>query len=130
VRARFVGLAAICMAVVFCAGQALARDAGGVPKVPKPKVVTGKVAVTKEKAKDDKGVETEVIKSITITSGKADAPVVYSVVLDDNGKKVAEFDGKKVKATGTVEEKDGNKLLTVQSCEEVVRKPKTKDAPK
>lgn len=124
-RARFVALAAICMAMVFFAGQALARDKG-VPKVPKAKPITGTVAVTKEKAKDDKGVETDVIKSITITSGKKDAPVVYCVVLDDNGKKVADFDGKKVKATGTVAEKDGNKWLTVQSCEEFVKPPKNK----
>ncbi|MBM4036824.1 MAG: hypothetical protein FJ291_34250 [Planctomycetes bacterium] len=126
-RARFVSLAAVCMAVVFVAGQALAGEKKEKPpKAPKAKPVTGTVAVTKEKAKDDKGVETEVIKSITITSGKKDAPEVFCVVLDDNGKKVADFDGKRVKATGTVEEKDGNKWLTVQSCEEVVKKPKNK----
>jgi hypothetical protein len=114
--------------MVLVAGQALARAKGDKP--PKAKPVTGTVAVTKEKVKDDKGVETEAIKAITITSGRRDAPVVYSVVLDDNGKKVADLDGKRVKATGTVEEKDGNKWLTVQACEEVVRKPKNKDAAK
>ena len=125
-RVRFVAFAAMCVAVVLFAGQAMAREKGA-PKAPKAKPVMGKVAVTKEMVKDDKGVETEVIKSITITGGKKDAPEVYSVVLDDNGKKVAEFDGKRVKATGTIEEKDGNKLLTVQSCEEAVKKePKNK----
>lgn len=107
--------------MALVAGQALARD-----KVAKPKPITGTVAVTKEKVKDDKGAETEVIKSITITGGKKDAPVVYNVVLDDNGKKVAEFDGKRVKVTGTVQDKDGAHWLTVQTCEEVVKQPKNK----
>ncbi len=123
-RARFLAALAVCVTMLFFAGQALAREKGD--KAAKPRPVTGTVAVTKEKVKDDKGAETEVIKSITITSGKKDAPVVYSVVLDDNGKKVATLDGKRVKATGTVEEKDGNKWLTVQTCEEVVRTPKVK----
>jgi hypothetical protein len=104
---------------VLVAGQALARA----DKPAKPRAVNGTVAVTKEKVKDEKGTETEVIKSITI-SATGRTPVVYSVVLDDSGKKVAEFDGKKVKATGTIEEKDGNKWLTVQSCELLVKTPK------
>ncbi|HUT35309.1 MAG TPA: hypothetical protein VNE39_17600 [Planctomycetota bacterium] len=116
-RSRVLALIAVCVAMVLVAGQAMAREKGGAPKVPKPKPIMGTVAVTKD---------ADTIKSITITSGKKDAPVVYCVVLDDNGKKVAELDGKKVKATGTVEEKDGNKWLTVATCEELVKKPPKK----
>lgn len=124
-RPRVFAFAAACMAMVLLAGQAVAREKG--EKTPKPKPVVGTVAVTKEKVKDDAGAQAEVIKSITLTSGKKDAPAVYNVVLDDNGKKLAEFDGKRVKATGTIAEKDGNKWLTVQTCEEVVKQPRQKN---
>jgi len=125
VRSRLFALVGFCIGLVLVAGQAMAREKPDKPAKPKP--VVGTVAVTKEKVKDDKGAETEAIKSITIsTAGKT--PAVYSVVLDDNGKKVADFDGKRVKATGTIEEKDGNKWLTVQTCEEFVKPPR-KDKP-
>jgi len=68
----------------------------------------------------------DVIKAITITGGKKDAPVVHCVVLDENGKKVAELNGKRVRAVGTIEEKEGSKWITVQTCTEIVPKPKDK----
>jgi len=124
VKSRIVGILVVFVAFLFVGGQALARDKGDKPGKPKGTRVVGTVAVTKEKVKDDKGVETEVVKSITITSTKKTETTVYNVVLDDTGKKLAEMDGKKVTAKGTVEEKDGNKLLTVTSYEEFIPKPK------
>ncbi len=114
-RSRILALVAVCVAVLLVAGQALAREGGDKPK--KQPGCVGTVAVTKDG---------DAIKSITITGGKKDAPVVVCVVLDENGKKVAAFDGKKVKATGTIEEKDGNKWITVTECTEIVPKPKNK----
>ncbi len=121
-RVRIVALAAVCGMLLAFAGQALAREKGE-PKAKKPQNVVGTVAVTK--AKDDKGVET--IKSITISVTRRTENIVYNVVLDDNGKKVADFDGKKVKATGTVEEKDANKWLTVATCDLAPAKPPKKE---
>ncbi len=109
-RPRIVTLAALCLMLLGAAGQALAREKPEKPK--KTQAVVGTVAVTKAKEGD-----AEVVKSITITATRKGETTAYSVVLDDNGKKVAEFDGKKVKATGTVEEKDGTKWLTVATCE-------------
>ncbi|HPD17714.1 MAG TPA: hypothetical protein PLE19_22480 [Planctomycetota bacterium] len=111
-RPRILALIAVCVAVAFVASVAMAAE-GEKPK--KQPGCVGTVAVTKDG---------DAIKSITITGGKKDAPVVYCVVLDENGKKVAAFDGKKVKAIGTIAEKDGNKWITVTECTEIVPKPK------
>ena len=72
--------------------------------------VTGTVSVVK----DDAGA----VKSASVKAGD----VTYNVVLDDKGKEVAKLDGKKVEITGTVEEKDAVKNLTVKECKEVVEK--------
>ena len=71
--------------------------------------VSGTVAVTK----GDDGA----IKSIMLSEDKEHG-AVYSVTMDDNGKKLADHDKKMVKAMGTVTEKDGAKMLTVTSVEE------------
>lgn len=115
-RTRIVVALAVFAGVLLAAGQAMAREKGAEPKKPKKATVVGTVAVTKEN--DAAGAE--VIKSITISTPKASC----SVVLDENGKKVAELDGKKVKAVGTMEEKDGTKWLTVESCEQPPAKKK------
>ncbi|MBN1515780.1 hypothetical protein JXA32_04345 [Candidatus Sumerlaeota bacterium] len=66
--------------------------------------LTGVISV----AMDEEGAVTGVtLKTDTET---------YSVVQDDEGKKLAELDGKKVEAKGTVEEKN----LTVVSFTEVI----------
>jgi len=47
----------------------------------------------------------------------------YDVVLDANGTKLAELAGKKAQVKGSVEEKDGKKILTVASFKEVAAAP-------
>jgi hypothetical protein len=50
--------------------------------------------------------------------------VVYSVVLDKEGLKLADFDGKEAEVTGIVTMKDSESWLTVLSSKEA-EKPKT-----
>ena len=104
--------------LLFFVGQAVAAEHGDQTKKKRTPSVVGTVAVTKDG---------DAIKSITITSTKKNDATAYSVVLDDNGRKVAELNGKKVKATGTIEEKDGTKSITIATCEEYVPKPKKED---
>jgi hypothetical protein len=70
--------------------------------------VTGLVTVTKEADK---------VKQITI--GKGADTVVCVCTSTEEGKKVADFAGKTVQATGTLAEKAGKKVLTVTKVEEV-----------
>ena len=91
----------VCVAFALCASGALAADV----------TLTGTVGVTK----NDDGAVTAV--KLTVKDG--DKTVVYSVVLDDNGKKLADLAGKNAKVTGTVEEKEDVKTLTVKTSEEV-----------
>ena len=72
--------------------------------------LTGTVSVTK----GDDGAVTAVKLTVDKT--------VYNVVLDDNGKKLAELNAKKVEVTGTVATKDEVKTLTVKTMKEVVEK--------
>jgi hypothetical protein len=104
-------MAALFAAALFFVGQAVAGEhEGDHPKKKKVPTVVGTVAVTKDG---------DAIKSITITSTKKNDTTAYSVVLDDNGKKV--------KATGTIAEKDGTKSITIATCEEYVPKPKKEE---
>ena len=113
---RIIAVAALFAAMLFFVGQVVAGEhEGDQPKKKRTPSVVGTVAVTKDG---------ETIKSITITSVRKTETTVYSVVLDINGKKVAELDGKKAKATGAIEEKEGTKWITVATCQEFVPKPK------
>lgn len=114
-RSRIIAVAALFAAMLFFVGQVVAAEHGDQPKKKRTPSVVGTVAVTKDG---------DTIKSITITSVRKTETIAYSVVLDDNGKKVADLNGKKAKATGTIEEKDGTKWITVATCEEYVPKPK------
>ena len=60
-----------------------------------------------------------VVKSVKLIVAGRDEDVTYQVTLDDRGKKIAELDGKDVKATGSVITKDNVKWLTVDSFKEV-----------
>lgn len=91
-----IGIVSFCLAVTVAASLVLAEEAAVVD-------VTGVVTVMK----DDDGEVT----SITI---KSDAGDIVGVTLDDAGKKLVEVDAQKVKATGTVEDNDGTKTITVQ----------------
>lgn len=99
------------------------KKADAKPAVQAEKTVTGVVTVTKDGDK---------VKQITIGEG-ADS-VVCVCNSTEEGKKVADLAGKKVKATGTLSEKGGKKVLTVTKVEEVKEAPKAdaakKDAPK
>jgi hypothetical protein len=91
------------VAVLFVGGMiALAEDAAA----PKTVDVQGKVAVVK----DDAGA----VKEIKVTAGEK----AYTVKLDDAGKKVAESDGKTVKLTGTVDDKNVITVTKVSAVEE------------
>lgn len=70
--------------------------------------VTGTVSVEKD---DDDNVT-----AVTLTADGT----AYKVVLDGKGKKLADLDGKNVEAKGAVEDKDGEKWLTVSEYKEVV----------
>jgi hypothetical protein len=77
------------------------------PAVQAETTVTGLVAVTKDGDK---------VKQITIGQGDAMICVCTST---EAGKKIADLAGKTVKATGTVAEKGGKKVITVTKAEEV-----------
>lgn len=89
---------------LFTASAVLAEEA---PAEPQKVTVVGTVSVTK----DDAGAVT----AVTVTAQDA----AYSVTLDENGKKLAELDGKEVEVMGVVTEKDGVKWITVESFKEV-----------
>ncbi len=72
--------------------------------------LTGTVKVVK----DDAGA----VKKVTLTVGDGASAVADAVVQDEKGKEIAKFDGKKCTITGTVEEKEGEKLLTVKESKE------------
>lgn len=93
--------------VVFCV-VALVAASVVVAEEAKATEVAGTVAVVK----NDAGAVT----SITITTETKEA---VAVKLDDEGKKLAEMNGKKVKVSGTVAEEGGKKTVTVQKAEEV-----------
>ena len=76
------------------------------------KTITGKVAVTKDG---------DTVKQITITQGE-DAFCVCNT--NDEGKDLAKLDGKTVKATGTVTDKDAKKVIKVTKFEEVKEEAK------
>ena len=86
------------------------KKAEGAPAVQVEKTITGVVAVTKDGDK---------IKQITIGEG-TDAVVCVCTSTED-GKKVADLAGKTVKATGTLAEKAGKKVLTVTKPVEEVK---------
>jgi uncharacterized protein YggE len=108
--------------VSMLASDALARNAGGTRPPKKTVTIIGTVTVTK--AADG------TVTAIKLTEKAGDAEVAYAVVLDDNGKKLAELDGKKVEVTGTVAGRDAVKNLTVKTSKEVKEeKPAEKPAP-
>lgn len=79
-----------------------------------PKKVTLKGVVSVTRDDDDNIIEA------TLTVDGTD----YCIKLDEKGKKLAaEMDGKQVEVTGTVTEKDDEKLLTVESYKEVPEDP-------
>jgi len=110
---RSVGFAVALLLVVAVAGVALAVE----EKAPTAKVkVRGIVAVVK----NDAGVVTAV--SIKTPKRGDKEATETKVVLDEQGKKLAELDGKQVVAVGTMTEA---KELKVESFEELKPKPKT-----
>ena len=74
-----------------------------------PVTVTGVVSVTKVD---------NAVTAVKLTVDKT----VYVVTLDTKGKELAALNGAKVKATGTVTEKDDVKTLTVTAFTKVVEK--------
>ncbi len=90
-----IGIVTFCVAAMLAASLVTAEEAAVVD-------VTGIVTI----AKDDAGAVT----GITMKS----ATEVVTVKVDDISKKMIEVDAQNVKATGTVETKDGKKTLTVQ----------------
>jgi hypothetical protein len=84
-----------------------AKKAAGAPAVQAQKTVTGVVTVNKDGDK---------IKEVTIGTGAA---MVCVCTTTEAGKKVADFAGKTVHATGTLAEKGGKKVLTVTKVEEL-----------
>jgi len=96
--------------VLFVAAYVGAQQADA-PKKPAEVTVVGTV----QKTVDADGKLT----AVQVAAEKAP----YDVVLDDNGTKLAELAGKKAQVKGSVEEKDGKKILTVASFKEVAAAP-------
>jgi len=76
-------------------------------KITAETTLEGVVTVTKEG---------DTVKQITI--GEGDTKVCVCMT-DDEGKKLADMNGKKVKATGQIQEKAGKKVVKVTKAEEV-----------
>jgi hypothetical protein len=102
---KVAALIAFCMVAMVAATIVTAADEA------KATEVAGVVAVVKDG---------DAVKSISITGADK---VVVDVVLDAEGKKLADMDKKSVKVTGVVAEKDGKKSVTVQKAA-VVEAPK------
>ncbi len=102
-RRILLGLTALVF--VFCFVSVAPAQDEDADKAAEEVSVTGKVSVTKEE---------DAVKAITITSGEGDDAKVYNVALDNNSKGLADHDGKKVTAKGTVATADdGTMTLTV-----------------
>ncbi len=77
-------------------------------------------------------IETELVGAVQVTkndAGDVTAVIINSeagealeVVLNEEGKKMAQHEGKKVKVTGTVTEKEEKKVLTVKKAVPVEQK--------
>lgn len=120
-KTMWVALAALVVAMLglwapaLRAAEAAKPAADAKPAAPAPAkvaapaetTVTGDVVVMKDAA--------GALHRITI---KTDLGKVV-VTLDDVGKKLADMLGKKVKVTGTIEEKNGQKTMTATRFEEV-----------
>ena len=91
--------------ILACVGIAAAAE-----EAQQKVTVVGKVSVTED---DD--------WNVTAAKLTTDAGVVYQIVLNEKGKKLAaEMDGAKVQVTGTVATKEGSaKWLTVLTFKEV-----------
>ncbi len=96
----------VAMLALLLAPAVLANEEAAAAAV----TISGTVAVTKG--------EDGAVKSVMISEDKEHG-ATYTVTMDDECKKVAAMDKKMVKAMGTVSEKDGVKMLTCTSCEEV-----------
>jgi flagellar hook assembly protein FlgD len=83
------------------------EKAAGKAEIKAQKTIEGVVSVKKDG---------DAVKEVAIGEGDAKVCVCTS---NEQGKKVAEMNGKKVKATGTLAEKEGKKVLTVEKVEEV-----------
>ncbi|HEY3324147.1 MAG TPA: hypothetical protein VGP72_27085 [Planctomycetota bacterium] len=94
---------ALCTAL---SATVIGRGLSGIVSADDRTMITGIVTVAAADAKE----------AATVKVGK-DGKVIYKITKDDNGKKVAaEAKGKKVEIKGKVEEKDGEKWITVTSC--------------
>ena len=117
-------VAAVALALLVCAGNALAADANNLPAAPKeaPKTETATVKGAISETKDKDGNVTEV----KLTTKK---DVVYQITLDAKGKELGQkMAGKTVKVTGTTQAKGDVTWLTVENYAEVVKKPAEKPA--
>jgi hypothetical protein len=101
---RYTGVTALVVAalVVTMAAPCLVQA-----EQAKKVTLTGVVSVSRD---DD-----EKVTSISLFVGETQ----YSVTLDKKGLELADLDGKKVEATGTLVEKDKVKILTVQTFKEI-----------
>jgi hypothetical protein len=101
---RYTGVTALVVAalVVTMAAPCLVQA-----EQAKKVTLTGVVSVSRD---DD-----EKVTSISLFVGETQ----YSVTLDKKGLELADLDGKKVEATGTLVEKDKVKTLTVQTFKEI-----------
>jgi hypothetical protein len=86
-------------------------------EAPAEKPATVTVVGTVSVVKDANGV----ITAVKLTA----KDMAYNVVLDKEGLKLADFDGKEVKVQGTVETKDNENWITVVASKEI---PKAKKA--
>ena len=110
------GAVAMCVLLGFVS-NVLAEDANQ-PKEAGKEKQTHVIGTVKE-VKDQNGIVTEV----TVKGPRE----TYQVTLDAKGKELGStMDGKKVKAVGTVEVKDGVKWLTVEKFSEEQAKPESK----
>jgi hypothetical protein len=114
------GVATMCM-LLGLVSNALAADANQPKESKKDKqaVVIGTVSVVKDKDGN--------ITGVTVVKGQSET---YQITLDATGKELGkEMDGKKVKAIGTLEVKEGVKWLTVKkfNLEYVKEESKRKD---
>jgi len=114
-HAKLVGVVIVAVAL-FCVVAAVAQE-----KAPAPALlpITGTVKASGADSKLGCPATVESRKRV----GEKWEKVIYNVVNDDNGKKLAkEADGKRVEIKGTVETKDKVEWLTVKEFTVVVPK--------
>lgn len=103
-RRLVAGALVLCVAM---AGVTRADEAKKEHKINQETTYTGIVAVIKDGA---------TVKDITLT---IDKDTIDHVKLNENGLKLKDFDGKKVKVLGVMRKTDNGPLLTVRECSEV-----------